>query len=155
MSELSKQQKAEIGQLAREAWLAWDGREQFLETNGELSVSDCFTEWRRWQQGQACGRQSLRACTQDDYQPLRAHFLALSGRTEAAAHAQRRAASEPQRLARYKLAQALKERDLQETYAAAICRRQFRCELADASPKQLWNLVYTVRNRRKAKETVA
>lgn len=155
MSQLSQRQIVEIAKLAREAWEAWAGREQFLEANGELSVTECFNAWRHWQQGEACGRQSLKACTQDDFLRLKAHFLALCGRTEQATHTLTRAANEPQRLARYKLAQALQERGLREEYAAAICRRQFRCELADASPKQLWNLFYTVRNRRPKKEAVA
>ena len=37
-----------------------------------------------------------------------------------------------------------------EDYAAAICRRQYKRELGEASAKQLWNLFFTVRNRRKA-----
>jgi len=149
MSELSNLQKAQLGQLARSAWLAWAGREEFLDTNAELSASAAFTAWRHWQQGKACGRQSLLACTQEDFLPLRAHFLALGGHEEQAGRTLVRAASEPERLARYKLKEALQERGLAEGYAAAICQRQYRKPLAEASAKQLWCLVYTVRNRRK------
>ena len=39
------------------------------------------------------------------------------------------------------------EAGLPESYAAAICRRQYRCALSEASDKQVWCLVYTVRNR--------
>ena len=151
MSLLSNLQKAEIGKLAREAWLAWTEHEAFLAVNDGMSESACFTHWRHWQQGLACGRQSLRACTsEDDFLKLRAHFLALLGRTEQAARVLVRHAAEPRLMARHKLSQALRERGLSDGYAAAICRRQFRCELADASPRQLWCLVYTVRSRRPA-----
>ncbi len=156
MSELSREQKAEIGALARQAWLAWPGREGFLESNGELSATECFTAWRHWQQGLACGKQSLCACTSEgDYLRLRAHFLALGGDQMAATRALVRHASEPARIAFFKLREAIAERGLREEYAAAICRRQFRCSLAEASERQLWCLVYTVRNRRKAAMSAA
>lgn len=149
-SPLSLIQKAKIGQLAAQAWRVWEGREAFLEANGELSQSACFAAWRHWQQGLACGRQSLRECTGDDYQLLRAHFLAIAGLEASAARAQERHISNPQRIAAYKLRQALAAAGLPEAYAGAICHRQYRCSLADASERQLWCLVYTVRNRRTA-----
>jgi hypothetical protein len=34
-------------------------------------------------------------------------------------------------------------------YPAKICRVQYKCQLEEASPNQLWQLVFTVRNRRK------
>jgi hypothetical protein len=149
-SLLSNTQKAEIGQLAAQAWQVWEGREGFLEANGELSKSACFSAWRHWQQGLACGRQSLRECTGDDYQLLRAHFLKLAGLEASARRAEERHISNPQRIAAYKLRQALAAAGLPEAYAGAICRRQYRCALADASERQLWCLVFTVRNRRTA-----
>lgn len=149
-SLLSRTQKAKIGQLATQAWRVWEGREAFLETNGELSASACFAAWRHWQQGLACGRQSLRECTGDDYQLLRAHFLTLAGLEASAARAQERHISNPQRIARYKLRQALAAAGLPLEYAAAVCRRQYRCTLDDASERQLWCLVFTVRNRTSA-----
>lgn len=153
-SLLSRTQKAEIGQLATQAWRVWEGREAFLEANGELSTSACFSAWRHWQQGLACGRQSLRECTGEDYQLLRAHFLKLAGLEASARRAEERHISNPQRIARYKLRKALAAAGLPENYAAAICRRQYRCTLDDASERQLWCLVYTVRNRRhSARET--
>ena len=147
-SLLSHTQKAEIGQLARQAWLRWDGREAFLEANGELSASACYTAWRHWQQGLACGRQSQRESTGDDNQLLRAHFLKLAGLEASAHRAEEQHISNPRRIARYKLRQALAAAGLPEAYAAAICRRQYRVSLDDASERQLWCLVYTVRNRK-------
>lgn len=147
---LSNIQKARIGMLAREAWEAWSGRAEFLAANDDLSPSACFTAWRRVEQGKAIRKQSLRAATQEDYLHLRAHFLNIKGAGGRALKAKLRAAEEPRIVAFYKLKKALDERDLSESYAAAICRRQYRCSLSEASEKQLWNLFYTVRNRRKA-----
>ena len=61
------------------------------------------------------------------------------------------AATEPRREAEAVLHRECGHAGLAIAYAAAICRRQFRVELADASPKQLWNLVYTIRNRAAAR----
>jgi hypothetical protein len=36
-------------------------------------------------------------------------------------------------------------------YPGAICRAQNKCGLGGATEKQLWRLVYTVRNRKKKK----
>lgn len=149
MTFLSNEQKAEIGMLARRAYQAWAGREAFEECNPELSRTKCFEAWRHVEQGKAVGRQSLCDCTQDDYQPLRAHFLALIGAGGAAVNALMRHQEEPRIRARWKLQQALDERGLDESYAAAICRRQFKCALGDASEKQLWNLFFTVCKRRR------
>lgn len=149
-SPLSNEQKAVIGQLAREAWLAWPGRDAFLEANPELSASKCFEAWRHVEQGKATGGiQSLTRCTQDHFLPLRAHFKAMLGNGAGAMRDHLRAQEEPRIRARWKLQQALDERGLAEGYAAAICQRQFHCALGDASEKQLWCLFYTITSRRK------
>lgn len=154
MPALSKTQKADIGRLARQAWLAWPGRAEFCAANPTLSESACFTAWRHVEQGSAVGRQSLRECTSEgDFLRLCAHFLSLARRPVAAQRTLRLAASEGQRLAAYKLRQELAARGLASGYAAAICQRQFRCALAEASEKQLWCLVFTIRNRRPALST--
>lgn len=148
-STLSNEQKGILCQLAREAYDAWPGRAAFEECNAELSVSKCFEAWRRVEQGKAVGQQSLRLCAQEAFLPLRAHFKAMLGDGAGALRDHLRAAEEPRIRARWKLQQALDQRGLNEGYAAAICRRQFKCELGDASEKQLWALFYTVTNRRK------
>lgn len=150
---LSNEQKGDLCQLARKAYDEWAGREAFEEANPELSATKCFEAWRRVEQGKAVGNQSLRLVTQDDFLTLRAHFRAMCGQGGAAVKDLLRHAEEPRIRARFKLQQALEERGLNEAYAAAICRRQFRCELGDAGEKQLWNLFFTVRNRRKAQFT--
>ncbi|MFA5265066.1 MAG: hypothetical protein WC378_14675 [Opitutaceae bacterium] len=154
MTPLSNEQKAKIGQAARQAYLAWSDRLPFELINAELSASACFASWRHVEQGKACGVQSLRACTQAHYGRLLAHFQAIAGNVAGADRTRARDGDNDRRIARYKLAEALRERDLGEAYAASICRRQYRCALDEASAKQVWHLVYTVRNRRKALATV-
>lgn len=148
MTALDNGQKAEIAMLARQAYEAWDGREAFERCNPNLTATECFAAWRHVEQGKACGVQSLRACTQDEFLKLRAHFRALLGQDAAAVRDLLRHQEEPRIRARWKLQRALQERGLDESYAAAICRRQFKCALGDASEKQLWNLYFTITNRR-------
>jgi hypothetical protein len=149
MTPLSIVQKREIAQLARRAYDAWSEREAFEAINAGQSRTACFEAWRHVEQGKACGIQSLCASTQAHYGRLVAHFQALGGNTAAATRTLVRDADNDRRIARYKLDQALQERGLRPDYAAAICRRQYRCGLEDANAKQLWRLVFTVRNRRK------
>jgi hypothetical protein len=157
MTGLSHQQKRDIAIAARRAYDAWPEREAFEAINSELSKTDCFNAWRHVEtgkatsagSGQAVGIQSLKDCTQAHWAPVLAHFQKLAGDAAGAQRTLVRDAGNGRRVARYKLGQALTERGLETGYAAAICRRQFRCALDDASEKQLWNIFYTVRNRRK------
>jgi hypothetical protein len=149
MNFLSNDQKATIARLARQAYDSWEGREGFEECNPGLSVSKCFEAWRRCEQGKAVGRQSLTQCTGDDFLPLVAHFQNFAGRGAAAVKTLLRHAEAARITPFFKLQKALAQRGLDEGYAAAICRRQFKCALGDASEKQLWSLFYTIRNRRK------
>ena len=104
-------------------------------------------EFRHEQVKLATGKPGLTACTQDDWNLLHAHFLALNGETGQAYQAAIRHGTEPARVAMHKLHEALRKAGLPMAYVAAICRRQFKCAPEDASPKQLWNLVFTINNR--------
>lgn len=150
MSPLSNRQKMIVARLARLAYGAWPGRAEFEQLNAELPASARFNAWRRVEQGKACGTQSLRECTQRDYGRLKAHFEALAGQDRRATGTLARDRDNDRRVALHKLREALAERDLPDAYAAAICRRQYRCALEEAGAKQLWRLLYTVRNRRPA-----
>lgn len=166
---LTNDQKREIAQIAHAAWLVSPEREGMLDANPTLSASAVEAAWRHVEQGKVMGslRQSLREATQRDYPALRAHFLRLrgagledKGETAAAetceAAADRwtaRAATDGTRRAFFILRAALEERGLAESYAAAICRTQYRCPLSMASEKQLWRLVFTIKNRRKAQKS--
>lgn len=147
MAPLSRDQKRIIAQLARQAYDRWEGREAFEAINSDRSRTACFEAWRHCEQGKAIGLQSLCECTQAHYARLKAHFEALVGLDPTPTLVRDR--DNPRRIALHKLTEALAAAGLATSYAAAICRRQYRCALDEASAKQLWNLFYTVRNRRK------
>lgn len=133
---LSKEQRQILARLARRAW-------------GMVGGGQPFDAWRHTECRRACGRRISEA-TQPDFLPLRAHFRYLAGDAAGAFQDHMRSQDEPRRVALRKLERECSASGLRLDYPAAICRRQFRCDLADASPKQLWNLVFTVRNRRPA-----
>lgn len=107
------------------------------------------TEWRREQSILACGCRISEA-TQAHWADLKSRFQDLAGEVEKAFQTQMREGDNKRRVAMWKLTQALNAKGLQTTYAAAICRAQFKCALEDASAKQLWCLFYTVTNRKKS-----
>lgn len=148
MTPLSKLQKADIAIAARAAFDAWEGRAAFEALNPEFTASARFEAWRRDEQIKAGGPRSLRAATQAHYGRLMAHFQALAGYAAAAARTRARDADNDRRIARYKLDQELRRHGLPAAYAGAICRTQYKCTLDEASAKQLWRLVFTVRSRR-------
>jgi len=150
MSPLSNLQKREIAIAARRAYQAWPEREAYEALNAkEFSRSACFDSWRHVEQGKAVGVQSLRECDQSHYGRCLAHFQRLAGDATAATRTEARDQDNDRRIARWKLNQALQERGLETGYAAAICRDKFKCLLDQATPGQLWKLVYDIRRSRK------
>lgn len=157
MNLLSRQQKAKVCQLARAAWEARpDVREPLLEANLRrgMTATEIYAAWRHVEQGRAVGRQSLTKCTsEEDFLRLCAHFRSMiPGQGQIAARTLARHAAEPRLVAMHKLREACQRAGLELSYPAAICRTQYRCTLAEASEKQLWRLVFTVRNRGRAKQ---
>ena len=148
MSPLSIEQKRIIAQHARAAFQRWPGRENFERANDGLAKTEIFNAWRHVEQGNAVGIQSLCECTQAHYNRLVAHFKEFSGDAAGAMRTRARDIDNDRRIARYKLDEALRERGLDICYAAAICRRQYRCGIDEANKQQLWRLVFTVKNRR-------
>jgi hypothetical protein len=132
---LSRNQKAELSMLARSAW------EKFQRPGDEH-------QWRHEQAAKACGKRISQA-SQRDYLPIRAHFRDLLGQSDRAFRDLMAVDTEPQRIAMAKLRHECTARKLPLDYPAAICRKQFRCSLAQATAKQLWCLIFTIRNRRK------
>lgn len=148
---LSNYQKRHLSQLARRALnhtraLARGRGEEFNVTE---------EDYRHEQVIEACGKHGLRCCSQDDYKAVEAHLLDKLGQHGPAFNAQVRAATEKRRVAEFKLDAELKAAGLHVNYANAICQRQFNCTIFDATERQLWNLVYTVRNRAAAKRRQA
>jgi hypothetical protein len=147
-ASLSREQKQRLAILSREAW----ERQPERVRRGEGTATARFNLWRHAQAIKCCGRRISEA-VQGDFLPLKAHFLDLAGKPVAAMQAHMRRETEPQRVALHKLTRECEAKGLAIGYAAAICRTQYRCGLEEANEKQLWRLVYTVRNRRKAAAT--
>jgi len=144
-SPLTNHQKRRLAQLAREAHRAY------------LNSEDCpdqplsADEFRHHHCHLACDKPGLTLATQSDYKAIESHFLQLLGRHQAAFQAQLRHATESRRLVEFKLDAACQQWRLNLAYANKICQRQYKCDLADATEKQLWRLVYTINNRGRAK----
>lgn len=151
-SLLSNEQKASICIAAREAF-----ENQKTKNSEGLPVSGfpafesiSFRDWRCAEQFKITGKESLTDCTQADYLPLLGHFQNLAGESGRAVKTYLRQDLQDKRVAMFKLREECGARGLELSYAAAICRRQYKCELDQANPRQLWNLVFTVRNRKEA-----
>ena len=133
---LTKKQKGIICEIAGRAF----------RHRGEVGKLE---DWRREQQFLAVKQRSLTACGQSDFLPLVAHFEGLAGEGGRQFNAALRNEDEAKRQARFNLEVALNDRELDITYAEAICRDTYKCALDDAEPAQLTNVIYTVKARRK------
>jgi hypothetical protein len=150
MSCLTKFQKSTLARLATRAFRfeCAKARGRNEEVN---SSSAAAAQFRHDQVAQACGKLGLTCCSQYDYKSVEAHFLNILGQTGAAFNCHMAAQSEPRRQAEAVLVRELARFNINISYAASICRNQFKCSLDDASEKQIWCLVYTVRNRGNAR----
>lgn len=151
---LTNLQKRDIAIAARQAYLAWDGREAFEAVNSEVSKSECFKVWKHQEQGKALapgieqplGRSTCEM-TQANFNTVLAHFRDLAGDTTGAQRLRGRDQDNGRRIAMHKIRRALDERELTLDWIATICRSKFKCTLDRASEKQLWSLFYDVRKR--------
>ena len=150
MQYLSNKQKAILCQLARKAWDQWPEREAFLDVNPDFSKSAAFEAWRRNEQLEAAGVASLKSATSENhYLRIKAHWEDKLGHYERAAKDLLKHADEACLQVLYKIYESCAQRGLDYPgYPGAICRRQYKCALEEASEKQLWSLCYTIRNRR-------
>jgi hypothetical protein len=136
---LSNKQKAYLAQLIRQAY-----RKVVGQPGPDVASEE---DWRHQQVAAACGKVGLKCCDQYDYKRVEAHFLELLGNHGGAMRAHVQAETEPRRQAEAVLVRECERFGVRLAYAVAICQRQFRCGLFDATEKQIWNLVFTVRNR--------
>lgn len=141
---LSAKQKARLCQLANAA----------AEACGVTGWREKIA-WRRAEQLARFGLASLTAATQEQYAGIKAHFEVMASKADRAFATELRGQDNKRRVARWNLEKALRESGLRMAYAIAICKRQYRCGIEDATEKQLWQLVYTLRNRGSAKRKKA
>jgi hypothetical protein len=110
-----------------------------------------FDEWRRQQCMQVVERPGLTRCRNEDYLPLKAHFLRLAGDVQGAERATLRHSTEPRRWAMHQLERACMDAaDVLPAaleYAAGCIRNRLGLSLEDADDKALWWATYTVRRK--------
>jgi hypothetical protein len=144
---LSAEQKWRLSELAEKVFL-----HRFQNTVGAIPSdksqrAKAVTAFRHEQCEIAVGVRISEAL-QKHFNDLKAHFEALMGESGAAFGTLMREHTNGQRQAWHKLHIALKERGLDENYAGAIARSQFKKELSGLSEKQLWCVFFTITNRR-------
>ena len=142
---LERNDKARICIRAREAFdkadttqdfETWRRHEQFIAVTGANPLLD------------RTSRMSLRDCTRGDLLKIVAHFEDLAGEPGRALKLHLREAVQDNAVALGKLKAECVARGVKLSYPARICMIQNKCSLEDATPNQLWRLVFTVRNRR-------
>lgn len=138
---LSNAQKATLCIMSREAF----------DARADAHADDDFAEWRHEQQRVACGKDSLRDAVQTDYLAIRSHFKNLLGNSGGAFRDAVRAQTDDRNIALVKLRNECAIADIALEYANRICRAQNKCALTEASGKQLWRLIFTIRNRASAR----
>jgi hypothetical protein len=144
LKPLSNQQKGVLAQVARRAY-------DRLVAGNEISNIK-FDDWRRDECERAVGKPGLRECDNGHYNRLLSHFESLAGEDGRALNALVREQTEPKRQAEAVLLSELRKANLPLTYAEKLARDKFRgVGVLDCDARQLWQLIYTVRNRAKAK----
>ena len=137
LQSLSREQIRSLVLLARRAFAA-----EFPPTD------EPFDAWRHRQCQMAVERPGLTACRNEDFLPLKAHFLRLLGDEAGAEEAQLRASGEARRQAWWGLERACNAAaDVLPAawqYASGFMRNKRGCGLDDADAKALRHAAYVV-----------
>jgi hypothetical protein len=152
MRPLSKDQIRALIGYARAAYeMECSG---FSVQGSAVEEKDClsFDEWRHHTCLVVVERSGFTQCVNDDYLPLKSHFLRLAGREGEADAALLRHETEPRSNAMAKLRdECLKAADVLPyalDYAAGFLRRaKIAPSLDEANEKQLWRCVFKVRQK--------
>jgi hypothetical protein len=156
MAPLTNEQKTTLVLLAKEAFSkrgtqTRDHRPETADQRPETMGQSNFDDWRRAQCMQVVERPGLTACRNEDYLPLRAHFLGLLGRKAAAEIALQRTWDDPRRQALAKLqAECQAAADVMPAawnYAAGFVRNKRGVSIDDADAKTVWHAVFLIRRR--------
>jgi hypothetical protein len=139
---LSPGEKTHLARLARDAW-AMLKRAGAIDQNAD--------DWRRDQSLQAIGKRISEA-TKADFITLKAHFLAMAGKTGAAFNAamQHPTANEV-RQALWHLDKELAKHQLDRTYPATIANAKYKTrQLESLTSNQIWSLIFDIRRNKSA-----
>jgi hypothetical protein len=138
---LAREQKTALVLMARDAFRRRPDPDRCLD----------FEEWRHRECMMAVERHGLTECRNEDFLPLKAHFIGLLGRTQAAEQIRVRAACEPRQWAMHtferECAKAADVLPHAREYAAGFLRRARKVTLDDATEKQIWQAIFLVRRR--------
>lgn len=147
----TKEQKKNICMLARKAWLMQtdETKNFFLNAGGGLLPTEAFNLFRRTQQEQAVGKSSLTKCGNNAYCTLMAHFAKLARDNRLWNYWQKKAISDEKRRLLYLIQKTCSKVSTMPypIYVNSICKAQYKCNLYEASVKQLQNLLVIVKNR--------
>lgn len=135
---LENEAKWRLVRLAKEAWDA-------------VGPEADFDTWRQAEARKATGGLSISEACARHFRLIQAHFLRLKGAVEAAQHAEQRAALGALEIARNALRRALAETKQDWHAARTIASRFYKgAALRDLTAKQVWSVVYTLRNNASA-----
>ncbi len=138
---LTSEQRQSLARLGRRAW-------NIARDRGH--TADDYDTWRHKQVHHVTGLAGLRQLTQQHFRRVRGHFLHLLGQDDSALQDIIASETEGPRQALFILARECRRVSLPLAYPQAIARAKFRNpNLDELSEKQLWMLIYTVRNRRR------
>lgn len=119
-----------------------------LNAAGQIPAGETLAAFRHRVAIAACGRRISHA-TLADKTPIQSAFLRLKGDTQAAAQAIARGMSTEGDIATNALRRNLRERGLSPAYAEAIAMRVFKRAVRDLTPKEKWQVIFTVRSNHK------
>lgn len=151
---LSAKEKQALGMISRTCY-------DKLVDMGVLDEDEIsLTDWRHQEVSRATKGKASRLGDAESWQfrQIRGHFRNLMGDGGGAFQDSTRdqGGRADWELAYHKLEGACKQWEVVwPGYPLAICRNQYRCELRDATAKQLWALFYTITNRGRAKRKEA
>jgi hypothetical protein len=155
---LSPKQKRQLILLAREAWakraepvLAGVVDECPFDVPAPAGAGEDFDAWRHAECMMAVERPGLSACRNEDYLPLKAHFLRLLGRHEEAEALDAKALVDPRNRAMHEFQRACMAAagvlDNPLAYAEGFLRRACGVSLDEASDTHIWRAVYLLRRK--------
>lgn len=151
---LTKEQKMKLILAAQDAF-----KEQCRAGMYE-DTKDAFTQFRRGALGDVCQKTSFRSVMQSEFLDAMNYFRKLAGKHVAPQQVKRASTAEDERRrALYSLKkeyEALADRyggaGGVAVYADALFRKIHKCGQDKASAKQIWSVIFTLRNRNKKKE---
>lgn len=139
MKPLSLKQKAVICQISRRAF-------DKLTASNKITDID-FNTWRRDEVERAVGLPGLRACGNNHYLPLCAHFESMVGEDGKALNHLLAESTDKNRQIEHLIVTALAAAHLPITYAEKIARDKFKCGVMDCDERQLRFILITVKAR--------